>query len=148
MSEIKFLKIDSFKESDTNDMFEAICKKACDINPKEAKLLINNNLTEDSVIGYKASLSDLIALIGMYDVEFEFKVSFLSREAVKRYPSDEKKKIKLDNGLNVCESYKKMSLQEKEITNPDLIDIVAPVFTPVEVKETPIDASKIPSFGI
>lgn len=140
---INYLKITTFGEKDTNDLFEALCKKACDTDSNEAKLLCNDSLDPKSVIGYKASLSDCIALIGLYDLEFEFKVNYVARELstkVHKFVKEEK--------LPISDTHTKMKEQSENITNPDLKDVKknslqAPKFS--EGKNL-TDLPKIPNF--
>lgn len=142
---IKYLKINSFKEEDTNALFEALCEKACDTNINEAKMLCNDNLDEKSVVGYKASLSDVIALIGLYDIEFEFKTSYVSRDS----SPEQKKNNETPKQEQPSDKFSKMVAQKNDITNPDLQNEKskkegAPQF--IETPGTVIDPTKIPGF--
>jgi len=144
MSEIKFLEIDSFADSDTDAMFVALCKKACDIDPNEAKITVSGEkLDKNSVVGYKASLTDLISLIGMYDIPFKFKAEYLSRE-VGGSSSAEKKNLPVDNS-KVCDVYKEMEKQSKDIANPELVEVPL-VFKPISTNKSTIDPNSIPDF--
>lgn len=140
---IKYLKINSFKPEDTNDLFEALCKKACDIDVNEAKIACNESLDEKSVVGYKASLSDVIALIGLYDIEFEFKTSFVSREV-----SEEKKNPEIPKKDPPSDRYSKMAKQADDIINPDLQNKEWKTEAPGFIENDPgIDPARIPKFG-
>lgn len=147
MSEIKFLEIDSFSQDDTDALFVALCKKACDIDPDDAKITVSaEKLDKNSVVGYKATLTDLLSLIGMYDIPFKFKTEYLSRE-VGGSSSAEKKNLPIDSSNKVCDVYKEMSKQSKDITNPDLVE--SPVFVESEKnpnQDTFIDPNSIPVF--
>lgn len=153
MSEIKFLEIDSFSENDTDALFVALCNKACGVDPDDAKITVSaEKLDKKSVIGYKATLTDLLSLIGMYDIPFKFKTEYLSRE-VGGSSSAEKKNLPVDNSSKVCDVYKEMEKQSKDITNPELVegpDFVNthnPQISPSNF-ESCIDSSKIPDFKI
>jgi len=146
MSEIKFLEIDSFADSDTNALFVALCKKACGIDPDDAKIAVSaEKLDKNSVVGYNATLTDLLSLIGMYDIPFKFRAEYLSRE-VGGSSSAEKKNLPIDSS-KVCDVYKEMEKQSKDITNPDLVE--RPNFIGDDKKlnqDTFIDPTKIPDF--
>ena len=144
MSEIKYLEIDSFNQDDTDALFVALCKKACGVDPDEAKISLSaEGLDKKSVVGYKATLTDLLSLIGMYDIPFKFKTEFLSRE-VGASASIEKKNIPAHDSDKVCDTYKQMEKQSKDITNPDLVE--GPKFIPIDKESPSIDPSLIPEF--
>lgn len=145
MSGIKFLEIDTFSQEDTDAMFVALCKKACDIDPDEAKITVSGEkLDKKSVIGYKASLTDLLSLIGMYDIPFKFRTEFLSREAVGNSSVEKKNKL-VDDSAKVCDVYKQMEKQSNDIKNPDLVEEPL-VFKPIDTNELLIDPNSIPDF--
>jgi hypothetical protein len=151
MSEIKYLEIDSFNQDDTDALFVALCKKACDIDPNEAKITVSaEGLDIKSVVGYKATLTDLLSLIGMYDIPFKFKTEFLSRE-VGASASIEKKNLPAHDSNKVCDVYKEMAKQSNDIKNPDLveapdfIDTHNPQISPSNF-ESSIDPNSIPDF--
>lgn len=142
---IKFLKINSFKPEDTNALFEALCEKACGVDINEAKMLCNEDIDKKSVVGHKASLSDVIALIGLYDIEFEFKVSYVSRDS----SLGQKKNNETPKAEPPSDVFAKMVAQKNDISNPDLQNEESkkeslPAF--IEPPELPIDPNKIPKF--
>lgn len=144
---VQYLKIDTFGAEDTDALFVALCKKTCDLDPDEAKILISaQKLNKSNVVGYKASLTDLLALIHEYDIPFEFKVSFLERGKVEKgVSSTEKKNIPIDASPKVCDTYKQMEKQRSDIKNPELLEEVKPpVFE--EPKKATINPKDIPSF--
>lgn len=149
MSEIKYLEIDSFSQSDTDALFVALCKKACDIDPNDAKITVSaEKLDKNSVVGYKATLTDLLSLIGMYDIPFRFRAEYLSRE-VGGSSSAEKKNLPIDFSNKVCDVYKEMEKQSSDITNPELAE--GPIFIEPDKKpnqDTFIDPNSIPVFKI
>lgn len=147
---VKFLKIDTFNADDTDALFVALCEKACDLHPNEAKITLSaEKLDKNSVLAYKASLSDLLALIQMYDIPFEFKVSFLDRGKVEGKGSSAEKKNMPVNESMVCDTYKQMEKQRQQITNPDLVEeINAPHFQEFKSDEATISPGSIPDFEI
>lgn len=145
---VKYLKIDTFSDTDTDALFVALCKNTCNIDANEAKILVSyEKLDKKTVIGYKATLTDLVSLIGMYDIPFEFKVSYLDQGVVaKGVLPAEKKNVVIQDDSRVCDTYKEMEKQKRDLENLEVSETKTepPSFTPEPKKE--IDPSLIPKF--
>lgn len=143
MQPIKFLKIDSFDKKDTNDLFEEMCKQIAHMTPFEGKCrILNLSGSKEKIDAYQATVSDVLKLIHIYDVKFEFKVTYKSIN-----PEDEKKKISPDFSAGQSKDYSEILLENQgmEIKNPDLIDLVKPISIVVEEPKIKIqDLSSLP----
>ena len=108
-------------------MFNALCEKALHISPRKAKkevLKLSGSAME--LDAYMPTLMNLELLISQFDIKSELKVFYVADDAQKiEVEPDKPEAVK---GV--------MAKQEKEITNPELVEEKTKKIEVVEPPET------------
>lgn len=128
MSGIKNLTITTLSAEDTNDMFEAICKKITgetSLNTKKQVLGLEGD--NKALEAHKVTLNELLVVIAFYDIETHLKVLYVEKEIKKTEPV----KADMNAGLKQTEGSKAMdeqkALMKKDNTKVDE-SLIPPTF--------------------
>lgn len=139
MPQKNFIEIDSFSSEDLNDMFNAIAKKIAHMSPLEAReRILELSGSKRSIETYKATMSDVLKIITIYDIPMKFRVEWLANDENAFLKKVKAIEPKFEQGLVEDSAYAALKEQRDDITNPDLKDVVVPpVVSPITPE--PID---------
>ncbi len=124
MPKINHIEIDSLSLEDTNALFDAMCARIAKKGYMEARREILGLSGSDRAIReYKATIADVLSIIALYDLKVTLRVEYLVTEGhVKTGRGGED--FNPNAGLKVDSVHEALSEQAKEITNPELTDLV------------------------
>jgi hypothetical protein len=72
-----YAKINTLEKHDLNDLFEVICNDIIGLPPLKVKMeKLGLNGSEKEIKKYEPNLGDILNLIAMYGVRFEFKIVY------------------------------------------------------------------------